>query len=654
MRKKEGIVVVAALLAMALTACGEQKTETAEPEQIQQSGTETVEPGKEQTEGSNGDSAQGEAETQSVIRYPMDFYGRYAINDQNIYFCYDGTIYSLNRKDDSLSILQSFAETGDDGETALFEGFDEQSYRELEEQLYLDRDYLYFLRDVYDAEKSEQIEKALWKIDTRTGEREQLEIPAEEITAIYVVDHQLYYWYYDADYNFSHEVYQLEEDGSVGMKITGQENDRYCAMPEGYTETYAGACLHFVYQSSHYEKVLLLNEEMEPVVYDTVTKEEQAVPSYNELDYYDGQHLVFRIADYSAGDGEEQNYYIDVADGEQKELDAAIKVVIGADQEGIYYLEKNKGEESVTPIEEELYYFSFENMAGNKEPQHIRTITKSSRVKDNLEFFQTSFLAFEKQSYYTMEDQDYDLDLYRTDWSEGEPVYQDCGRLAASDLEDLGEYTFFNGTENCPDCGKLILTYYLEGFRLTEKKAGDAAINEAIQTYMDENAESASSDFEEDSCDMHEDGFGMSNFREMNLTITYRSEDYIGFLWNGYDYWRGAAHGMPYRAFKLYDRNTGEELQIDEILETPEEELNKLIARKFEESGAGEELGVDLSYVWENVGYYKDHQFRAGYYYLNERGLVYYFGVYEIASYAAGMPSVEIPYEELQWKIKLY
>ena len=63
---------------------------------------------------------------------------------------------------------------------------------------------------------------------------------------------------------------------------------------------------------------------------------------------------------------------------------------------------------------------------------------------------------------------------------------------------------------------------------------------------------------------------------------------------------------------------------------------------------------MDLSYVWENAGYYKDHQFRAGYYYLNERGLVYYFGVYEIASYAAGMPSVEIPYEELQWKIKLY
>ena len=93
MRKKEGIVVVAALLAMALTACGEQKTETAEPEQIQQSGTETVELGKEQTEESSGNSAQGEAEAQSVIRYPMDFYGRYAINDQNIYFCYVNTLF---------------------------------------------------------------------------------------------------------------------------------------------------------------------------------------------------------------------------------------------------------------------------------------------------------------------------------------------------------------------------------------------------------------------------------------------------------------------------------------------------------------------------------------------------------------------------------
>jgi len=44
---------------------------------------------------------------------------------------------------------------------------------------------------------------------------------------------------------------------------------------------------------------------------------------------------------------------------------------------------------------------------------------------------------------------------------------------------------------------------------------------------------------------------------------------------------------------------------------------------------------------------------KAGAYYLTEEGLVYYFGVYEVAGYAEGMPEVLIPYDELKWKIDL-
>ena len=35
-------------------------------------------------------------------------------------------------------------------------------------------------------------------------------------------------------------------------------------------------------------------------------------------------------------------------------------------------------------------------------------------------------------------------------------------------------------------------------------------------------------------------------------------------------------------------------------------------------------------------------------------GLVFYYTVYEVASYAMGMPSVQIPYDELSWKLPLY
>ena len=39
--------------------------------------------------------------------------------------------------------------------------------------------------------------------------------------------------------------------------------------------------------------------------------------------------------------------------------------------------------------------------------------------------------------------------------------------------------------------------------------------------------------------------------------------------------------------------------------------------------------------------------------YDSERTQWYYFYEYEVAAYASGMPSIRIPYEELEWKIPL-
>ena len=84
------------------------------------------------------------------------------------------------------------------------------------------------------------------------------------------------------------------------------------------------------------------------------------------------------------------------------------------------------------------------------------------------------------------------------------------------------------------------------------------------------------------------------------------------------------------------------------------EEFNAVVTRKFEEKYGEYEVWQErLRDISEEVGFLEGHHLKAGDYYLTEEGLVYYFGIYEVASYAEGFPEVLIPYDELEWKIDL-
>ena len=152
----------------------------------------------------------------------------------------------------------------------------------------------------------------------------------------------------------------------------------------------------------------------------------------------------------------------------------------------------------------------------------------------------------------------------------------------------------------------------------------------------------------------HEEAYRNESSVTFRGELSYYNDRYIGLLWNGYDYHSGAAHGIPYKIFRLYDRETGEELYLDDILASSEEELNAIVTRMFEERHDGDEIWEwGLEYISENAGFLEDHHLKAGDYYLTDEGLVYYFGAYEVASYAEGMPEVLIPYNELKWKLDL-
>ncbi len=158
--------------------------------------------------------------------------------------------------------------------------------------------------------------------------------------------------------------------------------------------------------------------------------------------------------------------------------------------------------------------------------------------------------------------------------------------------------------------------------------------------------------YQGEECDYHT-YVNSPNTRVRYMRVSYLDDDYIGFLQTGYDYWSGAAHGLQYQDFLLFDRQTGEEISVHDLLATSEEEFHNLVAERFEREYPGPDSELDLDYIREYAGCYEGNGFYLGDCYLDETGLVYYFYEYEVAAYASGMPSIRIPYEELEWKIPL-
>ena len=81
------------------------------------------------------------------------------------------------------------------------------------------------------------------------------------------------------------------------------------------------------------------------------------------------------------------------------------------------------------------------------------------------------------------------------------------------------------------------------------------------------------------------------------MRVSYLDDDYIGFLQTGYDYWSGAAHGLQYQDFLLFDRQTGEEISVHDLLATSEEEFHNLVAERFEREYPGPDSELDLDYI---------------------------------------------------------
>ena len=621
-------------------------------EQEEEKEEEEIDPGYtyEQPEEETGGSVQedGMEDLQALFDagFPYHLNGRYAVQGEMIYFASNEAVYGYNQ---ITGEFEAFPLTGADYEMPkIYSGIADNG------KLYLDGEYLYYFNDFY-LERGDRAESLLYQVDLSTGEASQVEFPVDEyVRDVYILSHQMYLRTYDENYNTRYHTIALEENGDIGEEITGTWEDGRASIPAGYEEIRPvdmEGRLYYAYQNRYFPQILLQDENQNYVLYDLDTEEiTELLSSDYCVNYYDGWHLLYYLGEYMSEDGEAHQYYRNLNTGEEYELSAEKRNVIGADIEGIYYM-KHNSETNLHQTEDQMWYQTYDSLDQGREGQYLYQIIWSPYIKNNLDLVENSLLTLSHGELYVIEDSGDQVVFASYNWLTGKS--ENAVVLADRRIDQIGQFYYEADEELCENCGKPVYAYYIEGFTLNVSMPGDEAINAQLQEITDsmiENAPEVGIDEEE-----YHDGV---YFREGSITcevdISYYNDRYMGLLRSGYDDYSGAVHGMPYRHFLLYDRETGEKLYLDDILASSEEELNAIVTRMFEERHGGEVTWEkELEYISENAGFLEGHHLKAGAYYLTEEGLVYYFGVYEVAGYAEGMPEVLIPYNELKWKLDL-
>ena len=621
-------------------------------EQEEEKEEEEIDPGftYEQPEEETGDSVQ-EDETEDLqvlfdAGFPYHMNGRYAVQREMIYFASNEAVYGYNQ---ITGEFEAFPLTGADYEIPeTYSGIVDNG------KLYLDGKYLYYFNDFY-LEREDRAESLLYQVDLSTGEAYRVDFSfGEYVTDLYILDHQMYLRTYDENYNTDYHTIALAENGDIGDEITGTREDGRASIPAGYEEILImnmEGWLYYAYQNRYFPQILLQDENQNYVLYDPDTEEiTELLSSDYSVNYYDGWHLLYYLGEYMSEDGEVHPYYRNLRTGEEHELSMERRNVIGADAEGIYYM-KHNSETDLHQTEDQMWYQTYDSLNQGRDGQYLYQIVWSPYIKNNLDLVENSLLTLSHGDLYVIEDSRDQTVFASYNWLTGKS--ENAVVLADREIDPIGQFYYEADEELCENCGKPLYAYYIEGFTLNGSMPGDEAINVQLQEITDSmigNAAAVDMDEEE----YHEEAYYMEGSVTCEVDLSYYNDRYIGLLWSGYDYYSGAAHGMPYKDFRLYDRETGEELYLDDILATSEEELNAIVTRMFEERHDGDEIWEwGLDYISENAGFLEDHHLKAGAYYLTDEGLVYYFGVYEVASYAEGTPSVLIPYDELEWKMDL-
>lgn len=141
------------------------------------------------------------------------------------------------------------------------------------------------------------------------------------------------------------------------------------------------------------------------------------------------------------------------------------------------------------------------------------------------------------------------------------------------------------------------------------------------------------------------DGFGESAMvwdASFDGEVTYQSPMLISIAINSYIN-SGGAHGNLNVTFFNFDASTGELLQFDDLF-NDKEGLKEIVKTHFEEETKGSEINYFFGEPFSlpaNIGF-------------NDEGIVCFYNVYEIASYADGITEFTVPFEDVEAYLNMY
>lgn len=147
---------------------------------------------------------------------------------------------------------------------------------------------------------------------------------------------------------------------------------------------------------------------------------------------------------------------------------------------------------------------------------------------------------------------------------------------------------------------------------------------------------------------------------EKSVTVESKIGKYISLTYNYFGY-TGGAHENFYTLYKTFDLTTKKEIQISDLVDVKNEALLKIGEKYFRKDNAIADTSSLTDYAYFIFG--EDENFEDSKAYgkfhfnnnfaLTKQGILFHYNPYEIAPFAAGSPSVTIPYIDLQPFLKI-
>ena len=160
-----------------------------------------------------------------------------------------------------------------------------------------------------------------------------------------------------------------------------------------------------------------------------------------------------------------------------------------------------------------------------------------------------------------------------------------------------------------------------------------------VQAVLEQEKHQAS-EMTDDEDAMEEMAFLSNNESSSDLTVQWQAKGVLTLWDSGYDYYAGAAHGMPWGYGKTFDLKNLRILTFDDIfLPKGRKALLKMVVDQLQDEYAD---GWSMANAVEDIDFPSVAPSLVG------EGVQFCYGAYEIGAYALGLPSTILPYKKVQ------